>query len=90
MGQVHYERCTYILRDAEFRTTSFGITAKGVLAVDGGVFKNGNGGIDELVLFEAGVVLAPSIPAALSRPRRDVGSGRGVAAEAAGTTAGGG
>lgn len=82
---------TYILREAGFKTTSFGIAASGVLAPDGGVFRNGRGGRDvavELAGVRAAVAASPgSIPAARKRPRSEAGSGTGVVA---GGTEGGG
>lgn len=77
------EQSTYIFREAGFKTTSLGITAKGVLAADGGVFGNGGGtdAVVELAGVAAVVAASPgSIPAARKRPRRDAGSGTGVAA----------
>jgi hypothetical protein len=78
------------LREAGFRTTSLGILASGVLEALGGVFTNGGGnpggklpgmelnGVGALV----GVGTAGSMPAALSRSSRELGSGTGEEAGA--------
>ena len=77
---------SYIFNEAGFSTTSFGISANGVLAAFGGVFMNdgGNPGgrfaVRE-VIGSGATVVAPgtlgSMPAARSLSSNELGSGTG-------------